>query len=179
MHKICLDIGHTPKSPGAINSRYGITEYTQNAKLAAIIAKYAHETQKLNPIIVYRETYANLHEQINNTCADICISIHANGYSNGNVSGTETLFFNKSTRSERLATIVQKKMVSVLGLDDRGVKGVSTDDRGGSLLASTKMQHVLIEPYFITCDSDLVTANKNINKLAKNIVSAIREYLDV
>jgi len=175
MYKVCIDVGHTPSTPGAI-SQDGATEYEQNMLLANLLAQELHAIE-LIPAVVYRDTYTNLPNLINATNADICISVHANAASKPVATGTETLYYEHSERSESLATIVQQEMLDCLGLRDRGVKGLRIDDRGYSLVKKTKMPHVIIEPYFLSNRRDTAIATEKMEELAESIASACASYL--
>ena len=175
MYKVCIDIGHTPAKSGAI-AQDSVTEYEQNIVLANLLARELHAIE-LIPAVVYRDTYTNLPNLINATHADICISVHANAASTPLATGTETLYYEYSERSKSLATIVQKEMTACLGLRDRGVKGLSLDDRGYSLVKKTKMPHVIIEPYFLSNKRDIAIATEKMEELAESIANACASYL--
>ena len=175
MYKVCIDVGHTPERAGAV-VRNCVTEYEQNILLANLLAHELHSI-RLIPVVVYRDTYSNLPNFINATNADICISVHANAASTPAATGTETLYYEHSERSELLATIVQQEMTACLGLKDRGVKGLSLDDRGYSLVKKTKMPHVIIEPYFLSNKRDTAIATEKMEELAESIAGACAIYL--
>lgn len=175
MYKVCVDIGHTPAKPGAV-AKDGVTEYEQNILLANLIAQELHAIE-LIPVVIYRDTYSNLPNLINATHADICISVHANAASTPAATGTETLYYEHSERSKSLAAIVQQEMNACLGLKDRGVKSLSLDDRGYSLVKKTNMPHVIIEPYFLSNHRDTAIANAKMEELAESIASACASYL--
>lgn len=153
MTTICIDVGHDVEDRGACSSCLGYTEWEYNNELASILAGLLMG-YGFNPIIVYRKSYTELPEQINNTKADLTISLHCNAF-NGSVSGTETLYYGASSKSKALAKSVQTETVIALGLPDRGAKGLKKGDRGYSLLLATEMPHILVEPFFIDNDDDL------------------------
>lgn len=175
MKRVCIDVGHTPAKPGAVSEI--ANEYRQNIKLANELAICLHRLQII-PVVVYRETYAGLPALINQTNADICISVHANAATSSDVSGTETLYCTGSVRSKKLADIMQAYMIAALDLRDRGIKPIRLGDRGGSLVAKTIMPHVIIEPYFLSNDDDLRIANARIDLLAINLSEACDEYFN-
>lgn len=175
MYKVCIDVGHTPARPGAI-AQDGVTEYEKNIVLANLLSRELHAI-KIIPVVIYRDTYINLHNLINATNADICISVHANAASTPLATGTETLHYEHSDRSKSLATVVQQEIIGCLGLRDRGVKSLSLDDRGYSLVKKTKMPHVIIEPYFLSNKRDIAIATEKMEELAESIASACASYL--
>lgn len=174
MKRVCIDVGHTPAKPGAV--RKLANEYRQNITLANELAACLHRLQII-PVVVYRETYTGLPALINQTNADICISVHANA-ATPDVTGTETLYCAGSVRSKKLADIMQSYMIAALDLRDRGIKPLHLGDRGGSLVAKTIMPHVIIEPYFLSNDDDLRIANARMDLLAINLSEACDEYFN-
>ena len=177
MKRVCIDVGHTPTEFGASNAASGALEYHQNVKLANLLAVWLHRLQMI-PVIVYRETYAGLPALINQTSADICISVHANAADAPTASGTETLYCAGSVLSKKLADIIQSYMHAVLDIRDRGIKPIYLSDRGGSLVSKTIMAHVIIEPYFLSNDDDLRIANARMEQLASNIAEGCDEYFN-
>ena len=177
MKRVCIDVGHTPTKSGALNDKTGVSEYSQNLKLSNLLAERLHRLQMI-PGVVYRETYSGLPELINQTNADICISVHANAATTAAATGTETLYCASSVRSKKLADIVQSYMIAALDLRDRCIKPLHLSDRGGSLVAKTIMTHVIIEPYFLSNDNDLRIANDRMDLLAINIAEACDEYFN-
>ena len=65
-------------------------------------------------------------------------------------------------KGKQIAELFQENMLHILELPNRGVKGISVEDRGGNLLRYTNAPCVLIEPFFIDNNNDLrrYTANK-------------------
>ncbi|MGM9926932.1 MAG: N-acetylmuramoyl-L-alanine amidase [Bacillus sp. (in: firmicutes)] len=163
---IVIDPGHGGSDPGAIG--YGLQEKTvvldTGLKLQALLAKTPFK------VVMTRtsDTYPTLAERVaiaENAKADSYISIHANAY-NGNASGTETWYASSSSKSvsassdvsaasaasdgKMLATYVQKRLVSALGLTDRGIKETSSL----YVVTKTSMPAVLAELGFIDNASD-------------------------
>ena len=175
MHKVCIDVGHTPTAPGAV-AKNGKTEYQQNVLLANKLAVELHAAGII-PVVVYRQTYSTLPYFINATFADICISIHANAADTQLATGTETLYYHKSAKSKSLAEIVQKNMHNCLCIRDRGLKPRHPGHRGYDLLAKTSMPHVIVEPYFLSNASDVEIATNKMDELARSISDACEIYL--
>lgn len=176
MKRVCIDVGHTPTKFGALNEKTGVSEYSQNLKLSNLLAERLHRLQMI-PVVVYRETYSGLPGLINQTSADICISVHANA-ATPTANGTETLYCAGSALSKNLADIVQSYMHAVIDRKDRGIKPLYLGDRGGSLVNKTIMPHVIIEPYFLSNDDDLGIANARLEQLASSIAEACNEYFN-
>jgi N-acetylmuramoyl-L-alanine amidase len=171
--RIALDIGHMKSAPGAVNHSQNLSEFQYNEKLVKEIAEKLKA--KGNEVdIIYRESYGKLPGQINAVNPDIAISFHCNAY-NTKASGTETLFWHKSVKGKAMAEIMQKALVSVLQLPNRGIKPKTEEDRGGTLLRDVKAPIILIEPFFIDNDNDLKKAQDNHDAFVDAIVEAIAQ----
>jgi N-acetylmuramoyl-L-alanine amidase len=165
MKKCALVVGHKPHSPGACNESSGICEFELNNELVDLII--SRLSSSVDPdggielVKVLRNTYKGLPDDINKLEPDFVVSFHCNAY-NKRASGTETLFYHKSMKGKKIAELFQENMLYILELPNRGVKGISVEDRGGNLLRYTNAPCVLIEPFFIDNDNDLrrYTANK-------------------
>lgn len=175
MKKIVLVIGHTEKSPGAFNTQCGVTEFEFNRKLVKSVAALIDDRCEIKT--VYRERYSDLPEKINAWNPDFVICFHANSYySRG--TGTETLFYHKSKKGKEMATIFQDNIVKVLGLKDRGIKGKSSEERGGFVLRCTTAPCLLLEPFFIDNDDDYKVAVSKYPELVSACVDSIYEMVN-
>lgn len=179
--KIALIVGHEKKAQGASNVN-GETEYTFNRKLAKLIAPILL-AQGHEPVIVYRDgtTYSKLPQRVNQTEADIALSLHCNAF-NTTATGSEVLHYVNSQNSERLASLIQREVVQVLELRDRGLRPVDAKhkgrkgDKGGHLCKYTAMPCVIVEAFFIDNNSDLAVATAKINELAEAIAKGAMAY---
>lgn len=156
--KLCaLVIGHKKSSPGAVNKTSGITEFIFNDLLAQEI-----EREATGVLIqrVYRRTYNSLPSDINELHPDFIVSLHCNAYDT-KVSGTEVLYYHRSTKGQRYAEILNEHLVQVLDLPNRGAKPKAAEDRGGYLLMNTDVPCVIAEPFFIDNNKDLKIAQEN------------------
>ncbi len=170
--KLCaLVIGHKKSSPGAVNEKTGLTEFDFNEDLAIRIEKAVEKTQIQR---VYRRTWDKLPADINALKPHFVLSPHCNAY-NGQVSGTEVLYYHKSEVGKTIAEILQRGLVDFLGLPDRGIKPKTSEDRGGYLLRYTNAPCVIAEPFFIDNDDDLARAQENIEGFAETYAGAIDE----
>lgn len=170
--KIAIVIGHKESSGGAYNKKAGINEFTYNE----ILASYIHTN--INSDIVYRNSYRDLPDEINELNPDYIISLHCNAY-NKQVSGTETLYYHSSKRGKQLATLLQEEVVDCLRLNDRGIKPKHSEDRGGYLLRYTNAPCVILEPFFIDNDNDFLVGMNNIENLGDAILRALSELNNV
>ena len=171
---IALVIGHTSASPGAVNRPAGLSEYAFNAPLATDIVS-ALENASVNTQLVYRSSYRGLPAQINALKPNFIISLHCNAY-NTKATGTETLYYHSSRRSQKLATILQTHLVDTLELADRGIKPKSSEDRGGYLLRYTHAPCVIAEPFFIDNSRDLQTAQSRRADLVEAYANTILDF---
>lgn len=65
--------------------------------------------------------------------------------------------------------------MDALGINDRGIKPKTAEDRGGFLLRYTSMPCLIAEPFFIDNDEDLAKANSNRDELVQAYADAITE----
>jgi N-acetylmuramoyl-L-alanine amidase len=169
---ICaLVIGHKKTSPGASNSSSGLNEFTFNESLSIDIEKRVKGVQIQR---IYRRTYKTLPDDINELNPDFIISLHCNAF-NESVSGTEVLYYHKSSKGKKFAKILNDKLVNALELKNRGIKPKTSEDRGGYLLKNTKAPCLISEPFFIDNDNDLQTAIEKRKELIDAYVEAIEE----
>lgn len=177
--KVAIVVGHRKGSPGAINKITGISEFSFNSDLAEFIKASIAFCQT---VVVYRESYQGLPGKINELQPDFIIAFHCNAYEpppgKPRASGTETLYHHSSSKSKKLATILQNKLVACLGLPDRGIKARGVEDRGGYLLKNTNAPCVIPEPFFIDNDEDLTIAQCHKDELALACIESIREFID-
>ncbi len=168
--KLCaLVIGHKKSSPGAMNTTSGVTEFAFNDLLAQEIEG---EVTGVSIQRVYRRTYNSLPDDINELHPDFIVSLHCNAF-DAKVSGTEVLYYHRSTRGQRYAEILNEHLVEVLDLPNRGVKAKLAEDRGGYLLMNTDEPCVIAEPFFIDNNQDLQRAQENRSHLIAAYSSAI------
>lgn len=168
MKKCALVIGHKKSSPGASNEM-GLTEFAFNEKLAMEIEDEVNDvvTQR-----IYRRTYNTLPSDINEFNPDFIISLHCNAF-NKTASGTEVLYYHRSTKGKLMAEILNEKLLEALGLNNRGIKPKSAEDRGGYLLKSTQAPCVIAEPFFIDNNSDLKVVIDKRDALIKAYAASI------
>jgi N-acetylmuramoyl-L-alanine amidase len=187
--KVCLVLGHKEGKEGAINRFEGITEWMYNGFLSNrvyemysnLVILYKELLIPLDDIFeliqVERDTYLGLPEKINKLKPTCIISLHCNAF-NTTISGTEVLCASGSSKAKHLSGLLQRNIVGVLGLPNRGVKELDEEDRGGYLLYGTKAPCAIIEPFFIDNPEDFRVGMENVNKIAEEIIYSILEYLD-
>lgn len=175
MEKLCvLNIGHSENEPGA-SSADGVTEFDFNSRLAKLIEG---KVKKIRVKIVSQTSLRTLPDKINALNPTFTISLHCNA-ANTLASGTETLCIETSTRSIKLALILQRHLVNCLGLPDRGAKTIGNKDRGGFLLWNLLSPAIIAEPFFIDNPKNLLHAQQNIDALASAYAAGIDEISDL
>lgn len=176
MSTCALVIGHSEKSQGAKNANSGLTEFEFNNKMAQQIKVLSDQ---VDIQLVYRSTYKDLPQDINKLNPDFILSLHCNAF-NKQASGTEVLYYHRSQTGKRMAELTHVELLKTLGLPDRGIKGITSEDRGGYLLRYTAKPCIIAEPFFIDNDSDLQIAQQNFNPLCFayiNSINAISDYI--
>lgn len=174
---IVLDAGHGGKDPGAVGS--GITEkqiVLEVAKRVETKLKAAGAT-----VIMTRsgDTYPTLGDRVDlakEKYADMFVSIHANSAS-PSANGAETFYDTSQNlngeESKKLASEIQKQIVALADMNDRGIK-----DNDFYVLRNNDMPSVLVELGFITNSGDLakLKSEKYYDLFAEAIYRGIVEY---
>jgi N-acetylmuramoyl-L-alanine amidase len=113
-------------------------------------------------------TLAEVIADSNNRHPDLHLALHSNA---GGGSGTETWAWPAGTNSYAFATLLQRKVVSALGLPDRGVK----DGREKKLaeVVKTNSTAVLIEVFFHDNESDMARFRERYAEVRDAIADAV------
>lgn len=177
--KIILDPGHGGRDPGAVdgvNPAEGDQLHTQEADLALTLAYLLRPQLLPNQVVLTREedVYVPLADRValaNREQADLFVSLHFNAAENTSARGIETLYH---TNGQRLAELIQARLVKDLGDVDRGVKR-RTDLY---VLRRTKMPAVLVELGFITSPGEEAKLNgiPYLTVAARAIAQAVSIY---
>ena len=166
---VVLVVGHSKERKGARNKSFNIAEYDINNKLAKDIKDI------IDVDIVYRtESYNKVPFKINELNPKFILSLHANGY-NTNTSGSEILYYHTSKFGKKISGIFQEETVSVLGLKDRGIKAKTVEDRGGYILKYSYAPCIIMEPFFIDNDDDLLVFMCKYKEYVKVISKTIED----
>jgi N-acetylmuramoyl-L-alanine amidase len=175
-----LDIGHSPRAPGACGMLGGrkVCEFAFNARLAERILGKVNEAEV---VITSRDDkpcgYRALPAKINALDPNFAISLHANGDDGGGTArGTEVLYWHGSAEGRKLAALLLGRLLAALGLPDRGLRPRTATQRGGSLLRDVRVPMVIGEPFFITHPEDLRIGSRRIDALAAAYAAAIDAY---
>jgi N-acetylmuramoyl-L-alanine amidase len=177
MPKFMLDAGHGYNTPGK-RSPDGMREYEFNRAVAnyakSMLEGYENTTVYFahsDSVDVPLTTRTN---RANELRVDAYVSIHANAFGPGgwhSASGIETFVYpSKPKEAVELANRIQKGLVMVSGLPDRGVKTADFH-----VLRETNMTAVLVECGFMTNQNDvkLLKSEDYRKKVAGVIVEAL------
>ncbi len=154
---IVLDPGHGGSDPGAIGPTglqekqvtLPIAEYLKSileAKGAKVILTRTTDVDVYGPHASGVDELQARVNVANSNQADAFISIHINSFSNPNVGGIATYYFDESNQSKKLATAVQGQIAEHSGFNgDRGIQP-------GNLyvLRHSLMPSILVELGFIS-----------------------------
>ncbi len=143
---IAVDPGHGGADPGAIGPaglrEAGVTLDVADklVQLLALTGAKAFTTRSGNEFVSLRQRV----EMANQREAIFLQSVHCNSYSNADVQGTESYFYN-NWEGQKAAASVQAQLVSELSTRDRGVRQASF-----FVLRHATMPAVLSEVAFIS-----------------------------
>jgi len=175
---VVFDVGHYPfpNEPGAYNRTLDSREHDWCHTLAHACMWRAKERRLYSVATVTRETTISAQcQKINAMNPRFVVSFHLNGFQDPRATGTETLHWRTSARSKRNAGIIQRNMVHALGLRDRGLLATTGIPQLGPM---TTASIVLIEPGFLTNDTDMFCLHERYQALIEAIVYGVWEVLN-
>lgn len=175
--KIVVDAGHGFETEGK-RTPDGMREYEFNREVARIAKA---ELQQYKNVEVYfthadeRDVPLSIRtDRANQLKADVFVSIHANAFGSGGwnqASGIETYVHpTASAKNVELAKAVQKRLVTLTGRRDRGIKTANFH-----VLRETTMPTILTECGFMTNQEEatLLQTSAYRKKCAQAIVSGL------
>lgn len=154
--EIILVAGHHSWDTGATGS-FGdevFSEHEEMKKIVLKVEKILIRDGFIPKVVPFNLRLAKKIKWINKNCDSnsLLFSFHMNASKYYFVRGVETWYKSNSERSKKIAELVQKALVNLLPLKDRGIKG-DFQNRHGQLgiLRETKMQDkCLLELGFIS-----------------------------
>jgi N-acetylmuramoyl-L-alanine amidase len=156
--QVVLDAGHGGTDPGAVNTRYNLTEKEQTLDVAyrtkALLKADGYSvcmTRTSNS-----ETLSNndRYAYANTTGAKVLVSIHMNGASNSSTDYTTTLF-GKWRKDKELANTVFGSLSNLPAADGTGKIATRTPYSFASgVLLKSNMPATIAETVFITNDRE-------------------------
>lgn len=181
---IAIDAGHGHNTPGKRVPDDSMREWDFNSNVATkvcnILNQYGIETYRSDDITgvtdVPLRTRTN---NINARNAKLCISIHANATDKNDwntANGIETYIIARGGQAEKIASIVQDKLINYTGRKNRGVKVGNLH-----MVRETKMPAILCECGFMDNreEAELLKSEEYRQKCANAIADGILEYLQV
>lgn len=185
MHNIIIDIGHGIDTKGKGVPQLKEFDFNQ------AVAKYIIELAKINNINVILTQPFNSNEVslsqrtkiINNSNAELCISIHADASASTNARGHWAFYWYDKPNSKRLAEIWRKYADELLSNPSRGIMESKPNSWTNFHMVRevNNMPSILIEHGFMTNKHDLMLLllDSFRRDCAKVIVKTACEYLGI
>ena len=184
---VIIDPGHGGSDTGAIGAS-GSTEKSvclavskkvkaslaKNYGIKAVMTRENDRDVHSPDATASQELQARVNVQLRNPSAAAFVSIHCNAFTNPSTYGTETYYFGSSGDGARLAGNIQREMLNLGGLADRGVKTANF-----YVLKHTTVPSSLVELAFITNPHEEAMLNDDYfqSRLADAIAKAISKFL--
>lgn len=172
--KVVIDPGHGGIDVGAIGTS-GLYEKDFTFSLSKKVNEIMEKEEKIQVYMtsgaddfIYRPKFANELD------ADLYISIHGNTFESPNVSGTESYYYQRKSKS--FAEIMHKHVVNSTGFNDRGVR-----KRDLVVVRDTDMPSVLLEIGYLTnAQEEQRMFNDEFQySIAESICDGVKEYLEI
>jgi N-acetylmuramoyl-L-alanine amidase len=176
-YKVVIDPGHGGKDVGAIGAS-GQYEKSFTLSLSSKVKERLEQDPDIEVYMTRTEDRFISQESrgrpklANDLNADLFLSIHGNTFADSSVSGTETFYYHRNSKS--FAEIIHEKLVEATGFHDRGVK-----KENFFVVKDTEMPAVLLEVGYLTNPNDesVMLTDPFQDRVATAIVEGIREYL--
>ncbi len=175
---IALVVGHSPRKPGALGqiNRRSYSEFAYNAELAPILVRKL-TAHGLKTEMFVRDISGDIRSGISAAAArtpTLIVELHANAF-NGKVRGCSAMIRADAKGIVALAEDILTAIQESTGIPVRGVSKVGPNERGSTALYATANKSILLHPFFIDNEEDLLVATQEINELADAIATAIAE----
>ena len=188
---IVIDPGHGGLDPGKI----GINDELEKNINLEIALKLKEKLEDMNVnVVLTRDDDTQLSSDndkgwkktdmrnrvkiINDSKADLCISIHQNSYSSQNVKGAQVFYSSNNDKSRVLAESIRNSVVSLLQNDNtRELKPANSDIY---LLDNATVPAVIVECGFLSNDEErakLLDSGYQ-SEMAYSIAMGVLEYID-
>ncbi len=187
---VVIDVGHGGKDPGKVGVN-GELEKDINLAIALKLEKFLKQSD-VSVIMTRREDMGLYDEDAGNkkvqdmrrrvefieeSGADLVVSIHQNSYRDGSVRGPQCFYYGSSPEGERAALILQKQLNDGLEIErPRDAKANSSY----YMLKKSAVPTVIAECGFLSNGEEavLLTNEKYQEKLAWNLYLGILEYFN-
>ena len=181
---VFLDPGHGGSAPGTVGVVSRVAE--KNAVLAVARLAAEHLSARGINVALTRDadTYLTLQQRCdlaNRASASVFVSVHCNSYYDQKTRGTETFYQEKApaytVAAKALATALQHRVHTALGLGDRGARTYYVGTLG--VLNGTCMPAALVELGFMSNPTEdaLLTSAAGRDKSARAVADAVCDYL--
>lgn len=190
---IIIDPGHGGVDPGAV-SRTGVTEDDINLRIALKLRKLIEQSGGV--ALMIREDDSGLysdgrtrirdkknedlrarHELINNSGADIFISVHLNSFPQSQYYGAQSFYQKGDEEGKKIAELIQNELIEVIKNQNiRKAKSIDTV----YILKNKKLPGALVECGFLSNSQEekLLQEDKYQEKIAWSIFMGIMRYFE-
>lgn len=187
---IVIDPGHGGFDPGKI----GINKENEKDINLKIALKLKKECEKKGiKIVMTRDTDTDLSggntgnkkktdmynraSIINESDADICVSIHQNSYNGGDIHGAQVFYHSSSEQGKNLANIIQNEIKEEL---DTTNKRISKENSSYYILKKSNCPTVIVECGFLSNWNEANNLKDEFyqERMAKVILKGILKYFD-
>jgi N-acetylmuramoyl-L-alanine amidase len=175
---IVVDPGHGGRDPGTVNG--SVYEKNIVMDVSSLVAKKLQSSGARVILTRYNnDQFPSLEDRVDiseNKYAELFVSVHVNA-AVAEANGTETYYNSthndNATESYYLAKAIQDRIVSMVNMNNRGVK-----DAPFFVIKNQEIPSVLVELGFITNDGDLSKLTSSYYKelYAEAIYQGIRDY---
>lgn len=173
--KILINPGHSIEGidHGAIG-KTGLWEAKANANIASLVKCYLCRKGVDSVIFQQKNSLQEVIKYENANKFDLAVSIHCNAATSSQANGVETLYYPSGVgKSKKLAECIQKELVAITKLRDRGIK--KRPDL--AFLSQTKTTSALVECGFISNKREEQMLKDDCDLFARAIANGIIEYL--
>lgn len=166
---VILDAGHGGEDPGKVSGFSNLAEKDLNLRIAQLLKdlleqdNYTVVMTRTEDILKYSEGTKEIYQKrkqdlnsrkklIDESGADIAVSIHMNAFSDSKYYGSQTFYPPSSTDSERLAKNIQNELVSVC--DPTNKRTALLKKERIILFKDIKVPTVLVECGFLSNEAE-------------------------
>jgi N-acetylmuramoyl-L-alanine amidase len=181
--KIAICVGHSRfGDTGAVNTD-GVSEWAFNKPLAERTAELLRDAK--HDVKVWSEYSGSgyssamswIAEQIREYNADVAVELHFNS-AGPTANGYEFLHWHRAGRSARLASCFHFSFKKFFPeRKSRGLKAISSGDRGSAFLQRTHCPAAILEPYFGSNVEETAFYSARREELARAYADAIISWL--
>ena len=171
--KVTINGGHYPGHDSGAVGQTGLQEADVTRDMMGRVAGYLRAVS-VDVLEVQENILSQITDASNEFGSDLFVSIHCNAAVNEKAQGTETYYYTQDGEGEKLATCIQRQIVSHLATVDRGVKIGNF-----YVLRLTDCPAALVETAFISNQSDeaLLADELMRDQFSAAIARGVTDYL--